>query len=238
MPAATTGGDGADAARRSSGRPTAAGAAGLAERILAVATRAFLSDGYAATSIETIAASAGVAKRTLYARWRDKPALFRAVLGRIMARWVATPEPAMPAPSPASSPDPLPNAANRLEGALVQSATHVLAVALQPDALALHRLMIAESGRFPELADMVRQTGASAGMARIAGLLAAEMLAGRLAPLDPAIAAEQFLYLVLSGPQRRALGLAPPLEAADLDAWARDAVALFLNGCRSRPAIE
>jgi AcrR family transcriptional regulator len=230
MPAATTGGDGADAARRSSGRPTAAGAAGLAERILAVATRAFLSDGYAATSIETIAASAGVAKRTLYARWRDKPALFRAVLERLMARWLATPEPAMPA----STPDPLPNAANRLEGALVQSATRVLAVALQPDALALHRLMIAESGRFPELADMVRQSSATAGMARIAGLLAAEMLAGRLAPLDPATAAEQFLYLVLSGPQRRALGLAPPLDAAGVAAWAHDAVTLFLNGCRPR----
>jgi TetR/AcrR family transcriptional regulator, mexJK operon transcriptional repressor len=250
----------APVARRSSGRPTAAAAAQLAERILEVATRAFLSHGYAASSIETIAASAGVAKRTLYARWHDKPALFRAVLERLMARWLATPEapsPERPAPErPAPerpAPEPLasdrvptasgrlakadrPAAADRLESALLQSATRVLAVALQPEALALHRLMIAESGRFPELAEMVRQSGAAAGMARISNLLAAETLAGRLAPLDPAIAAEQFLYLVLTGPQRRALGLAPPLDADTQAAWAGQAVALFLHGCRPRSA--
>jgi TetR/AcrR family transcriptional regulator, mexJK operon transcriptional repressor len=248
----------APAARRSSGRPTAAAAAELAERILEVATRAFLTHGYAATSIETIAASAGIAKRTLYARWHDKPALFRAVLERLMARWLATPEPPLPetptavylAPAPTqptpaqpapTQPAPVPppnaappNAADRLEAALLQTALRVLAVALQPDALALHRLMIAESARFPELAEMVRQSGAAAGMARIANLLAAEMLAGRVAQLDPAIAAEQFLHLVLIGPQRRALGLGPPFDADALAAWARQAVTLFLQGCRPR----
>jgi AcrR family transcriptional regulator len=223
----------APAARRSSGRPTAAAAAELADRILEVATRAFLTHGYAATSIETIAASTGVAKRTLYARWRDKPALFRAVLEGLMARWLATPE--APPPEP-PAPDRPPTAADRLEVALQQAATRVLAVAVQPDALALHRLMIAESGRFPELAEMVRQSGAAAGMARISGLLAAEMLAGRLEQLDPAIVAEQFLYLVLTGPQRRALGLAPPLDGAGVAAWARQAVALFLHGCQPRSA--
>ncbi len=222
----------AAAVRRSSGRPTAAAAAELAERILEVATRAFLTQGYAATSIETTAATAGVAKRTLYARWRDKPALFRAVLEHLMARWLATPE---PAPHESPTPDRLLPAADRLETILTQTALRALAVALQPDALALHRLMIAESGRFPELAEMVRQSGA-AGMARIATLLAAEIMAGRLAQLDPAIAAEQFLHLVLTGPQRRALGLAPPLDAAAEAAWARQAVALFLHGCRPRPA--
>ena len=216
----------AEAARGPSGRPTAAGAAELAERILAVATRAFLADGYAATSIETVAARAGVAKRTLYARWRGKPALFRAVLERLMTRWLAMPE------SPASVAHL--KAETGLEDALLQTASRALTVALQPEALALHRLMIAESGRFPELGEMVRQSGAAAGMARIAGLLAAEVAAGQLAPLDPGVAAEQFLHLVLTGPQRRALGLAPPLDAAGVAAWARQAVALFLNGCKAR----
>lgn len=209
-------------ARRPGGRPTTAAAAALAARILDVATAAFLQHGYAATSIETIAIGAGVAKRTLYVRWRDKPALFRAVLERLMARWLA-------------SPDPPANAANGLEDALLHTARRALAVALEPDALALHRLVIAESGNFPELAEMVRQSGAAAGMARIAALLGAEMTAGRLAPLDPAMAAEQFLHLVLTGPQRRALGLAPSLDAAGSEAWTHAAVTLFLNGCRPRP---
>lgn len=208
-------------APRRSGRPTAADAAALADRILEIATQAFLSDGYAATSLESVAVRAGVAKRTLYARWPGKPALFRAVLERLMLRWLASPAPA-------------PDSARSLEAALLWTARRALAVALEPEALALHRLMIAESGRFPELAEMVRQSGAAAGVGRIAGQLAGEMLAGRLAPLDPAMAAEQFLHLVLTGPQRRALGLGPPMDAAALEAWGHAAVNLFLNGCRTR----
>lgn len=207
-------------ARRPSGRPTTADAAALAQRILDIATRAFLADGYAATSVESVAAQAGVAKRTLYARWHGKPALFRAVLERLMQRWLASPE--LP-PDPASD----------LEAVLLWTARRALAVALEPEALALHRLVIAESGRFPELAEMIRQSGASAGIGRIAGLLAGEMAAGRLAPLDPVVTAEQFLHLVLTGPQRRALGLGPTLDNARLEAWARQAVTLFLYGCRS-----
>lgn len=207
--------------RRAAGRPTVADAAARAEHILAIATGAFLAEGYAAASIETIAARAGVAKRTLYARWPGKPALFRAVLERLMRRWLA-------------SPGPPPDEARGLEAALMWTARRALAVALEPEALALHRLMIAESGRFPELADMVRQSGAAAGVARVAGLLAGEMAAGRLAPLDPGVAAEQFLHLVLTGPQRRALGLGPAFDAAALEQWARGAVSLFLDGCRPR----
>jgi TetR/AcrR family transcriptional repressor of mexJK operon len=210
--------------RRAYGRPTAAAAAALAERILEVATLAFLADGYAAASIETIAGMAGVAKRTLYARWRDKPTLFRAVLERLMARWLASPVP----PGKLGG---LP-VAGALSEALLQTARRALAVALEPDALALHRLLIAESGRFPELAEMVRQSGAATGIARIAALLAREIIAGRLAPLDPGFAAEQFLHLVLAGPQRRALGLGRSLDPPEVEAWARQAVALFLNGCR------
>ena len=66
--------------RRSGGRPTAQAAALLETTILDAATEAFLADGYAATTIEAIARTCGVAKRTIYARWSGKPALFRAVL--------------------------------------------------------------------------------------------------------------------------------------------------------------
>jgi AcrR family transcriptional regulator len=209
------------AGRRSAGRPTAAGAAELAERILDEATRGFLAQGYAATSIETVAAEAGVAKRTLYARWPDKPALFRAVLERLMAQWLEAPAP--PADTGAGP-----------DATLTMMARRALAVALQPEALALHRLMIAECGRFPELGDMVRQSGAAAGIARVAGLFASEMAAGRLRLIDPVMAAEQFLHLVLTGPQRRALGLGPRLDPGELGAWARQAVAIFLGGIRSQ----
>ena len=203
------------------GRPTAAAAARLADAIVNAATIAFLRDGYAATSIEAVARQARVGKRTLYARFPDKEALFRAVLERLMARWLATPDVPLSGPAP-----------GQIEPVLVQLAELMLAVALQPEALALHRLLMAESGRIPNIPVMLHNAGASAGATRIAALLAQEVAAGRLAPIDPAFAAEQFMHLVISGPRRRAMGLGPPLDQADLARWARRSVSLFLDGCR------
>ncbi len=206
---------------RTAGRPPAA-AAGLVETlILEHATEAFLRDGYAATSIESIARQARVSKRTLYARWDDKSALFRAVLERLMTRWVAT-------DTPAAGGD------IGLEPTLLLMAERILSIALTPEALALHRLMIAESARFPELGALLHGAAAEAGIARIAGILEQFIAAGCLPRQDCRFAAEQFLSLVVRGPQLRALGLAPAFGREELRRWMEGAVTLFLDGCRAR----
>ncbi|MEA2736949.1 MAG: hypothetical protein QOH05_256 [Acetobacteraceae bacterium] len=179
--------------RRSGGRPSATAAVLLETTILEAATAAFLANGYAATTIEAIARACGVAKRTIYARWSGKPALFRAVLERLMARWLSA------AGTWAE--------ADNLEAALNEAAVRILAVALSPEAIALNRLLIAESGRFPELVLMMRQAGAGEGTARIAAVLDRAVAAGTLPGQDTVFAAEQFLHLVLAGPQRRELCL-------------------------------
>lgn len=207
-------------ARRSSGgRPTAQAAALLETAILDAATTAFLAHGYAATTIEVIARTCGVAKRTLYARWNGKPALFRAVVERLMAKWLSD-------AGQWSVKTPL-------AAALDEAATRILEVALTPEAVALNRLLIAESVRFPELPFMMRQAGAGLGTARIVAILERAVAEGVIPPRDLAFAAEQFLHLVLSGPQRRALGLGPPFNEAQLLAWRTAAVALFLSGVTS-----
>ena len=38
--------------------------------------------------------------------------------------------------------------------------------------------------------------------------------------------------MIIAVPQRRAMGLGMPMTAAEVDAWARNVVNLFLNGCR------
>jgi AcrR family transcriptional regulator len=65
---------------RKGGRPLRADALKLREQILHVATELFLEQGYGATSIESVAAHAGVSKRTFYDRFEDKAALFAAVV--------------------------------------------------------------------------------------------------------------------------------------------------------------
>ena len=68
------------------GRPSRAQAEKLGERILDAATTLFLAHGYGATSIEEVARRARVSKRTFYHRFDDKPALFGAVVHRIVER--------------------------------------------------------------------------------------------------------------------------------------------------------
>jgi TetR/AcrR family transcriptional repressor of mexJK operon len=207
------------AVRRSGGRPTAQAAALLETTILDAATAAFLADGYASTTIEAVARACSVAKRTIYARWSGKPALFKAVLEQLMEKWLS------------SAGDWA--AAESLEAALDEAAARILSVALTPEAVALHRLLIAESARFPELPMMIGESGANEGTVRIAALLSRAVEQGTIPPQDTTFAAEQFLHLVLAGPQRRALGLGRPLDEPQVTAWRKAAVALFLTGIKT-----
>jgi AcrR family transcriptional regulator len=209
------------AAARRGGRPTRLGAAELGERILTVATRLFLEHGFGATSIEAVAATAGVSKRTFYHRFRDKPDLFRAVVHRLVAGW------STPFEQPAG-------AGESLEDVLHRTAQRILAAALSPEALALYRILIAEAPRFPELAAIMNRQGAARGMERIAQLLTRAAEAGELAIPDAGFATEQFVNMVLAAPRRRALGIGKPMTSAELDRWMRRTVALFLDGTRRR----
>lgn len=199
---------------RSGGRPRAAESAELATRILDVAALLFLRDGFAATSIEGVAVAARVSKRTLYARFPAKEAVFDAVVRRLIGIWLTGFDAAV-------------EGAPTLEAALMAAGRRMLAVALTPSALALHRLVVAEAARFPALAAALREGGARAGIERLHHLLhthCPEIDAVRLAFL-----AEQFQHLILAGPQGRAIGLGEPLDADALEAWCGNSVVLFLQ---------
>jgi AcrR family transcriptional regulator len=193
------------------GRPTRQDAELLTERILDAATAHFLRDGYGAASLEAVAASAGVSKRTLYARFAGKAALLQVVVARLVGRWLPSFDAGL-------------GQAQGLEATLLAAARVILATALAPEALALHRLIVAEIGRFPELGQVMRDAGAGIGHERLAGVLA------RAGVADAGWAAEQFMTLVLTVPQRRALGLGAAMDAAAQADWAARSVALFLHG--------
>lgn len=198
------------------GRPTREQAPQLTGRILDAATVLFLRDGYGAASLEAVAAAAEVSKRTLYARFSGKPALFKAAVARLIARWL----PAFDAGLEQTA---------GLEATLLTAARVMLATALVPEALALRRMMVAEVGRFPELAVLMQEAGAGVGVARLAGVLE------RAGVADPAWAAAQFMALVLAVPQQRASFPGQSLDQAAQHDWAARAVGLFLHGV-PRPA--
>jgi AcrR family transcriptional regulator len=207
---------GAPAPVRRGGRPSRDQAEQLSETILEVATGLFLTEGYGATSIEMVARRAGISKRTFYHRFADKSALFEAVVRGIVER--------LRPPNDASL-----FAGGSLEQILLGLARVILRASLTPEALGLFRIIVAESGRFPELAATVAGQGArQEGIVRIAALL--ERAAEGIAPEAARFAAAQFMFMVVAIPQRRALGMGEAMTEAELDGWARDTVRLFLEG--------
>lgn len=113
-----------------------------AEAILAGAMQEFLAHGYAATSMDRVAAAAGVSKATVYSHFQDKEGLFTALIRQLAQekfQAVFTPQD------------------SHLEGEPSVVLRH-LATTMLDNAMSdrqLHnfmRVVVSESGRFPELA--------------------------------------------------------------------------------------
>lgn len=114
-----------------------------AEAILNGAMQEFLTHGYAATSMDKIAAAAGVSKATVYSHFHDKEGLFNALIQQLAQKKfraiLGVPD------APALKGDP--------RVVLKQLATNVLDTGLKDQQFhSFMRLMVGESGRFPELA--------------------------------------------------------------------------------------
>jgi TetR/AcrR family transcriptional repressor of mexJK operon len=202
------------------GRPTRADALHLRLRILEVATQLFLAQGYESTTIEAVAARAGISKRTLYHRFEDKSALFTAVVHNIIEQ--IRPPAGVPLIEGATLHDVLRRLANM-----------ILRAALAPPALALHRLIMAESARFPELARAVNgDSSTREATTLISDLLARDLRKSKLSGEQRLFAAEQFIFMVVTVPQRRAMGYGVPMTPSELDVWADKTVGLFLGGCQ------
>jgi len=115
------------------------------EKMLQGAMAVFLKFGYAETSMDRVAATAGVAKQTLYSHFQDKEGLFKAMMEHItldrfhtvfcLAKLDA--DPAI---------------------VLRQLAETYLTKVADQNYLAIIRIIVAESERFPELARLWTQT--------------------------------------------------------------------------------
>ncbi len=189
-------------------------------RILEVATELFLVEGYGSTSIEAVAARAGISKRTFYHRFDDKAALFTAVVHQIVEHIRP------PAEIPLLKGSNLEQVLRRLAGIILQAA-------LSPQAMALNRLIVAESMRFPHLARAVYNgPETKEAIDLISDLLARELPDAGLTSDLRRFCAMQFLQMLVVVPQRRAMGAETPMSRRELAAWARNTVSLLLNGCR------
>lgn len=160
-------------------------------RILSAAKRLFLERGFEGTSCEQVVALARAGKASLYARYPNKEALFTAVVRGTVDQALA----------PAGELDP----GRPLRERLIAVGLSILEHSLQPEAIALMRVIIAEAPRMPELAQHVDRIGWEAGVRRVAEAIAARHLADPAMVVKARPAAARFIELVFVPHQMRAL---------------------------------
>ncbi len=215
------------------GRPSREAAAQLGERILDAAMELMLDQGYGATSIEAVAARAGVSKRTFYHRFADKAALVQAVVARVVER--ARPAQAARTARGAQEQAAAPAGVEALRLDLQDFGNRTLQAALSPQVLALYRLIIGESHRFPDLLRAVALSGGRAQAVRtLVDLMRLHL--PELPTTDAEFAAQQFLQLLVSLPQLRAMGIGDAMSPSDCETWVRRSVDLLLDGIHGRSA--
>lgn len=210
----------ADPVRRL-GRPDQQASEELVRHIVETATRLFITQGYAATSIEQVAAAAGSGKQTIYRRFTSKEGLFTEVINRQARRLIEFAE----AASSASGADPV--------AALKEICRQLFDFLLSQDAIRLQRILIAESVRFPALGEFVLENCTGPFDALLKRLLAEAMEAGQIRRISPDLAHAVLTSLFSGGVVKHALlGAEPFKSAAERDAYFDEAWGLFLRGAR------
>ena len=191
-------------------------------QIIDAASTLFMAHGYGPVSMEMVAKRAQVSKATLYAYFPSKDQLFATIVGDACRR----------ASVDESS---YPTEVGDIVAALRDIGERLLRFLLQPRTMAIYRVVVAESARFPELGGAFMAAGPQAFLDRFQVWLQAQVAAGHLAIDDVTVAAEQFGAMLRSSHFMRAtLGLTDPSgDAAGIEHTVREAVETFLRRYRA-----
>jgi TetR/AcrR family transcriptional repressor of mexJK operon len=175
--------------------------------------------------MDAIAREAGVSKATVYAHFAGKEELFGAVIGRECEQRFAG--------FSAGELDP-----GDVRASLTTLGRRFLDLLLSPDAIALHRLILGEVGRFPALGQVFWRAGPERNLVQIEHFLRTAAAGGALDIADARLAAEQFVGLVRGETQlRHLLRLETTADQGKIRAIVTAAVDTFLRAfARRNPA--
>lgn len=187
------------------------------EAILEAAKSLFLSLGYANTSMDAVAAAAGVSKLTVYSHFQDKQTLF---CSAVMATCqIQLPDLLF------EYPEGVP-----VEEVLLNIARGFQALISSDEAVKLSRLIMAQGSLDPSFGEYFYEAGPKRVLAGMEALLRGAHERGLLRIDSPLRAAEHFFCLVKGAPDYRLLlGCAGPLEGEEAEAHVREVVGVFLR---------
>jgi TetR/AcrR family transcriptional repressor of mexJK operon len=185
--------------------------------ILQAAKRLFPLSGFEGTSMDAIAAEAGVSKLTVYSHFTDKETLFFAA---IRARCEE------------QMPEKLfdVDLKGPVRGQLEAIAHAFFSLLMDPQSIALHRLVTAGAGTSPKLVQLFWEAGPQRIQAGFQKFLRSEVEAGQLDIVDVPRAASQFFALLKGEYHARLIcGCGEPFTRSDVDAHVRATVEFFLR---------
>ena len=193
-------------------------------QILDAALKVFAGQGYSGTTMDAVAAEAGVTKPTLYSYFPSKESLFQAMmLGKRDLMLDVFEHPGR-------------------KGMVADLLTFAWAYAdtvMRPDMLSLARLIIGEVGRFPEIGRAYQASGPDHLLRGIMRYLEDQRDAGRLVFEDAELAAQDLWGLILSAPRTQALYM--PDAAPDrqtLTRYITNGLRVFLKAYSTHPAQD
>jgi AcrR family transcriptional regulator len=190
------------------------------EEILAAAFEVFAAHGYEAARIDDVARQAGIAKGTIYLYFRDKEQLFRAVVRSLVQKRFDS-------------------IAGSFRGTGEQLLRELLSrmysqVVRNEKVRSIVRLLIAESGRFPQLAEIYHREIIAPGMKAVRqalkhGIASGEFRKTAAVEFPQLLAAPGVLAIVwrlLHGEHHR----------LELDAYSKAHLEFVLDNLRKHPA--
>ncbi|KQN06490.1 TetR/AcrR family transcriptional regulator [Sphingomonas sp. Leaf25] len=183
--------------------------------IVAAARRSFLDDGYAATSMSALLTTLGGSKATLWSYFPSKEELFASVIEDVTAAFRSQVMGELMTPGD-------------LEATLVNFCRSFMNKTAHPDAVAAWRLVVAESGRFPEVGRIFYRQAAHHIERALADYIARQIEAGRLRD-EGAIDMARMLIGMTAAQQNRRLWGVEPAGVDGMDAEARRFVDYFLR---------
>lgn len=186
--------DAALGAQKARGRPVDAA---KRDAIIRAATACFFDVGYAASSIEQIAADAGVSKVTIYNQFGDKRALFAAAVEhqceRVRGHFAIAPE-----------------AGQSIRARLTAIGEAMFAFLSRPEMVQFERRIAAETEHDPDIGRAFLEAGPWRMKAALAAFLSHAQQQGELEIPDPGLAAEQFVSMCKGiGDLERRFGFTP-----------------------------
>jgi TetR/AcrR family transcriptional repressor of mexJK operon len=194
--------------------------------IMRAAGHLFLDLGYERTSVDAIAAAAGVSKLTVYSHFEDKEGLFKALIAAKCEQYLEGRNwEGLVRLSP--------------EAALRRLAQGIMGLVLNPDVLALYRVLMAQATQDPKTNALFYDTGPRATLSALAQLLAHWDSDGVLEVPDPASAADQLLSMLRGDLHLRALlNVEPKPSAQQVKRHANECIATFLRAYAPRKAAR